>query len=56
MAAQLDLSTQIMDQLLRDQSTLAKQLDTTRKDSVKSRPAVCFYDTTSIRAPTVLFY
>ena len=31
MAAQLDLSTQIMDQLLRDQSTLAKQLDTTRK-------------------------
>ena len=31
MAAQIDLSTQIMDQLLRDQTTLAKQLDTTGK-------------------------
>ena len=31
MAAQLDLSTQIMDQLLRDQNTLAKQMDTTGK-------------------------
>ena len=31
MAAQLDRSTQIMDQLLRDQNTLAKQMDTTGK-------------------------
>jgi len=31
MAAQLDLSTQVMDQLLRDQTTLAKQMDTTGK-------------------------
>ena len=43
MATQLDLSAQIMDQMLRDQATLAKQMDTTGQ--TVSRLAHQFSDT-----------
>ena len=43
MTTQLDLSAQIMDQMLRDQATLAKQMDTTGQ--TVSRLANQFSDT-----------